>query len=113
MKILDRLKLWQKLAVLMAAMAVPTALLAFFYLNETNGVVRLARSELEGARYMQSLGSALVQVANHRSRSHALLNGDTSRRDDVFASESEVDKQFAEIDGLDAQFGERFRTTQQ
>jgi methyl-accepting chemotaxis protein len=113
MKILDRLKLWQKLAVLMAAMAVPTALLAFFYLSETNGVVRLARSELDGAHYLQSLGSALTQVANHRSRSHALLNGDTSRRDDVFASESEVDRQFAEIDGLDAQLGERFKTTQQ
>ena len=35
MKLLDRLMLWQKLAVLIAAMAVPTALLAIFYLRET------------------------------------------------------------------------------
>jgi methyl-accepting chemotaxis protein len=113
MRILDRLQLWQKLAVLITAMAVPTALLAFFYLRETNNVVHLARSELEGARYVQSLGSALAQVANHRSRSHALLNGDTSRREDVFASQSEIDRQFAEIDGIDAQFGAAFKSTEQ
>jgi methyl-accepting chemotaxis protein len=110
---LDRLRIWQKLAVLVVAMAVPTALLAIFYLNETNGVVRSARNELDGAHYLQALGAALAQLANHRSRSHALLTGDTSRKDDVFAAEADIDKQLTEVDAIDAQLGERFKSSEQ
>ena len=112
MKILDRLKLWQKLAILIVAMAVPTALLTVFYLGSSNGVVRTARSELDGARYLQPVGSLLAKVASHRSLSHALLNGDTSRRDDVMAMESEIDKQMADIDVLDAELGGRLKSSQ-
>ena len=111
MKFLGRLMLWQKLALLVAGMAVPTVLLAVFYLNQTNGIVRTANNELDGAQYLQTLGSVLAQLANHRSLSHALLNGDTSRRDDVFAAQADIDKQLTELDGLDHRYGERFRST--
>ncbi|MGH8227943.1 MAG: methyl-accepting chemotaxis protein [Steroidobacteraceae bacterium] len=111
MRVLDRLMLWQKLAVLIVAMLVPTALLAFFYLSETNAVVRQAQSELEGAQYLQSLGSALAMVTNHRSRSTAYLNGDTSRKAAMFTAEANVDKQLQSVDGLDAEYGERFKST--
>ncbi|HTW37435.1 MAG TPA: methyl-accepting chemotaxis protein [Steroidobacteraceae bacterium] len=113
MRVLNRLRLWQKLAVLIAAMAVPTALLAVFYLNETNGIVRSARNELDGARYLESLGSALTLIANHRSRSHAVLTGDASRKDEMFATEAQIDRQFAQLDGIDAQLGARFESTEQ
>ena len=113
MRILERLKLWQKLAVLIAAMAVPTGLLAFFYLSETDGIVRNARSELDGAQYLQSLGSALAEIVDHRSRSHALLSGDTTRKDAVYASEADIDRELAAVDAIDAQFGERFRSREQ
>jgi methyl-accepting chemotaxis protein len=113
MKFLDRLMLWQKLAVLIVAMAVPTALLAVFYLGETNGVVRMARSEIDGARYLQALGSALADVAGHRSRSHALLSGDASRKDQVYSAEADIDKQFADVDALDSELGSRFKSTEQ
>jgi methyl-accepting chemotaxis protein len=111
MSVLNRLRLWQKLAVLIAAMAVPTALLALFYLNETNAVVRSARNELDGARYLQSLGLALTELANHRSRSHAVLTGDASRKDEMFSTAAIIDKQFAAVDELDAQLGERFKSS--
>jgi methyl-accepting chemotaxis protein len=113
MKVLDRLMLWQKLAVLIVAMLVPTALLAFFYFGETNGVVSQARSELDGARYLQSLGSALALITNHRSRSHAYLTGDTSRKAEMYANEAHIDKQLAAVDALDAEYGARFKTSAQ
>ena len=111
MKVLDRLKLWQKLAVLIVAMLVPTVLLALFYFNETNGVVSQARNELDGARYLQSLGSALALITNHRSRSHAYLTGDTSRKAEMYANEAQIDKQFAAVDELDAEYGDQFEST--
>ena len=57
MQFLSRLKLWQKLALLVVAMAVPTALLGVFYLGGANAQVALASDEIEGARYVQSVGA--------------------------------------------------------
>jgi methyl-accepting chemotaxis protein len=111
MKFLDRLMLWQKLALLIAAMALPTALLAVFYLGETNGIVRMARSEIDGARYQQALGTALADIADHRSRSYALLSGDATRKDQVYSAESEVDRQIETLDPLDAELGARLKST--
>ena len=88
MQFLNRLKLWQKLALLVVAMAVPTALLGVFYLSGANAQVALASDEIEGARYVQSVGAVLAEASNHRSRLFALLTGDAARRDEVSASES-------------------------
>ena len=42
MNFLSRLKLWQKLALLVIAMAAPSALLGIFYLSGANSQVALA-----------------------------------------------------------------------
>src|SRR6185437_3797236 len=112
MKFLDRFMLWQKLALLIAAMAVPTALLAIFYLRETNGIVRTARSEIDGARYQQALGTALADITAHRSKSYALLSGDATRKDQVYSAESDVDRELTALDGLDYELGTRLKSTQ-
>jgi methyl-accepting chemotaxis protein len=109
MNFLSRLKLWQKLAVLVVAMAVPSALLGIFYLGEANSQVALAKDELEGARYVQAVGAVLAEVANHRSRLFAVLTGDTSGRDQVATSESEVQKHMEEVDASDARVGGHFK----
>ena len=62
MNFLSRLKLWQKLAVLVVAMAVPSALLGIFYLGGANSQVALAKDEIEGARYVQAVGAVLAEV---------------------------------------------------
>lgn len=111
MKFLGRLKLWQKLAVLVVAMAIPTVLLQAFYLNQVNQVVHTGRDELDGARYLQALGAVVSSVADYRSRAHALLNGDTSRREDIFTGQADIDKLMSEVDRLDAELGERYGTT--
>src|SRR5260370_32421431 len=67
MNFLSRLKLWQKLAVLGVAMAVPSALLGIFYLGGANSQVALAKDEIEGARYVQAARGGMAPSANHRS----------------------------------------------
>ncbi|MGH8210856.1 MAG: methyl-accepting chemotaxis protein [Steroidobacteraceae bacterium] len=108
MQFLNRLKLWQKLALLVVAMAVPTALLGVFYLSGANAQVALAAAEIEGARYVQSAGAVLAEASNHRSRLFALLTGDAARRDEVSSSETEMDKLIAEVDTSDAKVGAKF-----
>ena len=87
MKLLGRLKLWQKLAVLVAGLLIPTVLAGAFYFRTVGEDVRLARAELDGARYLEPLGVVLAEVFNHRSSAHAMLNGDTSQKDALAASE--------------------------
>ncbi len=107
MQLLNRLKLWQKLALLVAAMTVPTALLGVFYLSATNSEVAQARNELAGADYAHQVGAVLADVANHRSLLFAVLTGDASHRDELAASEAEIDKLMAQVDDSDAAVGAR------
>src|SRR6185437_12296100 len=107
MQLLNRLKLWQKLALLVVAMAVPTALLGAFYLSAANSEVGQARNELAGAGYAHQVGVVLADVANHRSLLFAVLTGDTARRYELTTSELSIDKEMADIDKSDAAVGAR------
>jgi methyl-accepting chemotaxis protein len=111
MQFLNRLKLWQKLALLVVAMAAPTALLGVFYLSGANEQVALASDEIEGARYVQSVGAVLAEASNHRSRLFALLTGDAARRDEVSSSETAMDKLLADVDASDAKVGTQFKVS--
>jgi methyl-accepting chemotaxis protein len=107
MQLLNRLKLWQKLAFLVAAMAVPTALLGVFYLSGANGEVTQARNELAGAGYAHQVGAMLADVANHRSLLFAVLTGDSARRGELTDSEGAIDKLISDIDASDSTVGAR------
>ena len=111
MQFLNRFKLWQKLALLVVAMALPTALLGVFYLGGANEQVALASDEIEGARYVQSVGTLLAEASNHRSRLFALLTGDAARRDEVSSSETEMDKLVSEVDASDTRVGAKFKVS--
>ena len=105
MQLLNRLQLWQKLAFLVAAMAVPTALLGIFYLSAANSQVAQARNELAGADYAHQVGAVLADVANHRSLLFSVLTGDTARRYELTASELAIDKEMTDIDAHDSGAG--------
>ena len=111
MQLLNRLQLWQKLAFLVAAMAVPTALLGVFYLSAANSQVAKAREELAGADYAHKVGAVLADVADHRSLLFAVLTGDNARRNELTASESLIDQQMAGIDADDAAAGSQLRVS--
>ncbi len=111
MQFLNRLKLWQKLGLLVVAMAVPTALLGVFYLSTANREVSQARSELDGARYAHHLGAVLAEVSNHRSQLFAQLTGDAARASDVAASEARMDKLLSAVDAIDSAVGGKLHVT--
>lgn len=107
MRLLRRLPLWKKLAVLVAAMAVPAIALGYFYFQQSAAAARLARSELDGIRYLRAVGIVAGEVLTHRDHEFTFLSGDKARRADVIAQEAEVDKQIAAADEIDAELGER------
>ncbi|MBV8742591.1 MAG: hypothetical protein JOZ12_12455, partial [Sinobacteraceae bacterium] len=80
---LAHLRLWQKLALLFAAMSIPALLLATFLTLRIGAAAHQARNELEGARYLQALGGVAAEMVTHRGRAYAYLSGDRARRADV------------------------------
>jgi methyl-accepting chemotaxis protein len=105
---LGRLPLWQKLGLLVGAMAVPAVLLSCFYFTQTASAARQAHSELDGARFLRALGGVSGEMLTHRGREYAFLSGDKARRPDVIAQEGETDKAIASVDTLNAELGARF-----
>jgi methyl-accepting chemotaxis protein len=111
MKFLSHMKLWQKLALLIVALLAPACAVGYLHLKKTHAEVETIRHELDGARYLQSLGAVLAELLNHRGRAHSLLNGDETRRPKVLESEADLDKLIVAMDAADAELGERFGST--
>ena len=111
MTLLGRLPLWQKLALVVAAMAVPAVMLGCFYFQQTSAAVRQTRGELEGTRFLQALGVVAGEILTHRGREYTFLSGDKARRPDVLAQEAEVDKQITAVDELDAELGAKLHVS--
>jgi methyl-accepting chemotaxis protein len=101
----------QKFALLIASMALPAVLVTAFYLSQTDQTVRTAHNELDGARYMQTVGSLLARVTRHRTVTHAMLSGDPSGRAEVVRLEEFIERQIAQLNALDAELGGRFEST--
>jgi hypothetical protein len=111
MRLLGRLKLGQKLAVLVAGLLIPTILAGAFYFRTVSTDIGLARHELDGARYLQPLGATLAEVFSHRGSAHALLNGDTTQKDVIAASESRMDALVSAVDSVDGELNVQFATS--
>src|SRR5690349_19192028 len=110
MKVLGRLKLWQKLAVLVAGLLIPTILAGAFYFRTVSDNLKVTRAELDGARYLQPLGGVLAEIFNHRGIAHVLLNGDTSQKEPMVASEARVDSLLEAVDKVDTELDSEFHT---
>src|SRR3984885_3080111 len=111
MNLLRTMHLRQKFALLIASMALPAVLVTGFYLSQTNQTVHTARNELDGARYLQTVGSLLARVTRHRTVTHAMLNGDNSGRAEAARLEEFIEKQVTQLNSLDGELGARFDTT--
>ncbi|MDB6089636.1 MAG: methyl-accepting chemotaxis sensory transducer [Gammaproteobacteria bacterium] len=110
-RLLSRLQLWQKIGWLVLAMAIPAALVGFFYLRLASAQVNQTRDELDGARYLQALSAVQGEILTHRSSAFAFLSGDTARRGEVVAQQEEADKQIVTMDRVDAGIGRQLEVT--
>src|SRR5688500_14723349 len=111
MKFLGRLLLWQKLALLVAALLVPPAMLAGFYLNTANATVRNANLELTGARYTRALDVFIIEVIRHRAIANMFLNGEKSRREAVLDAQAAAQKAAGALDATDAELGKMLNSS--
>jgi len=63
MNILNRFKIWQKLALLITALGVPIALLAYLLVAEKNVAIDFASQEMRGVEYLKPVRQLLQNIA--------------------------------------------------
>ena len=107
MQLLSRLRLWQKLALLVVAMAVPTALVGWFYVSTATQQVSQARLERDGGHYLDALSLFASEVVSHHALAFTFLNGDAARKSEVISEQAEVDKRAAAVDQVNSELGKR------
>ncbi len=105
MSFLNRLKIWQKLALLIAALGIPIVLLTYLLAVEKNRGIDLARQEILGVAYLQPTRMLLQHLAEHRGMSNAYLSGDASFKEKIAAKQSQIAEDIKAVDAADAQHG--------
>src|SRR5487761_535789 len=105
---LNRLNLWQKLGALVLAMLVPGILVGFFYFSAMAGALGQARSELQGIRFLQAIGSVESAIKTHGARGFVLASGDTTRRASVLSMQQEGDAALSRLEGIADRLGELY-----
>ena len=105
MNLLNRLNIWQKFALLVAALCVPIALQAYLLVAEKNVAIDFARKEIVGTQYLQPVRTLLQHLAEHRGTSNAYLSGDASFREKISAKQSQLAEDINAMDAIDARYG--------
>jgi methyl-accepting chemotaxis protein len=111
MNLLNRLKIWQKLALLLVALGTPIALLTYLLAAEKDIAIDFTRKEILGAQYLQPARALLQHLAEHRGMSNAYLNGDASFREKIAAKQNQLADDIKAMDAIDAQYGGALNST--
>ncbi|HRF63007.1 MAG TPA: methyl-accepting chemotaxis protein [Candidatus Competibacter sp.] len=106
MSLLNQLKIWQKLALLVAALGVPIVLLVYLLVTEKNADIDFTRKEILGVQYLKPGRMLLQNLAEHRGMSNAYLNGDASFREKIAAKQNQLAEDIKAMDAIDAQYGD-------
>ncbi|MBK8508435.1 MAG: nitrate- and nitrite sensing domain-containing protein [Candidatus Competibacteraceae bacterium] len=109
MNILNRFKIWQKLALLITALGVPIALLAYLLVAEKNVAIDFASQEMRGVEYLKPVRQLLQNIAEHRGLSSGYLNGDTAFREKITAKQNQLAKHIEVMDTIDARYGDMLK----
>jgi hypothetical protein len=105
MHLLNGLKIWQKLALLIAALGIPIILLTHLLIAEQNLAIHFARQEILGVNYLQPVRTLLQHLTEHRDMNNAYLSGDVLFREKITAKQRQLAEDLQAMDIIDAQSG--------
>ena len=95
---LNRLRLWQKFALLAAIGVVLVALPSLLYLNESGRIIRASEWETQGLTPLRQALKVLQLAQQHRGLSALALNGDAAAQGKRLAKQDETDEAMDALD---------------
>ncbi len=102
---LSKLKVSQKLVIMIAVLLVPLAYAVYLYVSEKNTSIAFSAKELLGTEYLPPVKKTLEHILAHQVAATAVLMGDTARRDQLVSLQATVDADLREIETIEKRLG--------
>src|SRR5436309_15503475 len=93
-RLLSRLKLWQKIVVIICTFTLPLGILGVFVFQGYHKDMQFAQMEKYGNEYQRPLEDLLASIAQHQSLCSEFLAGDKQVNSDISSKAAQIDKDF-------------------
>src|SRR5882724_7613 len=100
-RLLGRLKIWQKIALIGLVFTIPLALTTHYLLDEKNYKIDFAQWELYGDEYLRPTSEFLESVLMHKSLARQRLAGDANVKGELVKLEARVASQLKDLEDVD------------
>jgi hypothetical protein len=107
---LKRMKIWQKLTLMVVLMVVPIGTLAYLFVKSQNQRVDATRSELSGLEYLKPVRTLLEHASQHRAALHIVLNGNESRSAELEPLRAKIDADLQAVESAEQNYGAGLQT---
>src|SRR5258706_15623492 len=101
-RLLGRLRIWQKIALIGLVFTLPLALTMYYLLDEKNYKIDFARWELYGDEYLRPAGALLESALAHKTLSRLRYGGDPPTKGEPPKVEARVGQELRGPDEGDA-----------
>ena len=118
-RILRRLKMWQRLALIAVLMGIPIPVVTYLLVNDKKSGIDYILFETYGAQYLSPVKNIGKDIARHRGLTNILLRGEPSVKNQILEVERAIGQQFEAAEETDQKFigsvgksyGELFQTS--
>ena len=101
------LRVWDKLALVLIALAIPVAVLSYLVTLQGQEKIEAATMQSHGIDYLRPLHRLMREVAAHRDLNDLFLSGDRDAAQKVRELSQRVDEALGQVDRADAEYGKR------
>ena len=109
-RLLGRLRIWQKIALIGLVFTFPLALTMYYLLEEKNYKIDFAQSELHGDEYLRPVTDLLASVLSHDSLSRRQAAGDATVQADLARVEARIAAELKELTAVDGRLSPLLHT---
>ncbi len=104
-KLLGKLKLWKKIALIIGSFALPVSILAFFTFQSFEQNIALAKLEKSGIAFNRPLASLLQSLTAHQLLTQRYHGGEKQVEAEILARQVEIETAFTGLDQVYRRFG--------
>ena len=110
-KILGKLKLWQKLLLIIGSFVLPVGILASFTFQSLQEDIDLARQELSGDAFNRPLTDLFRDVSAHQLLLQRYFTGEKQLEAAILTRQAEIDAAFSALEQVNHRFGALLKFT--
>lgn len=107
--LMSRFRYPQKFLIISILFAIPITLGSYFFVTKTNEEIQTIRFEQQGLKYVTPTQKLLKDIQQHRGLTSIYLGGNTSIAQTLALKGDEVDRDFLELERVDAEAGKFLR----